>query len=233
MGELISSHDENFHDLEQELGLVGANRVHKIDSQALNENDMIDKLYNDDFDDTEDSEPSYDHLPYPDLAKRYKSGEVLSDDDVDFIANITLETLREVLKFFEAEDSHIDEYEGGRGELIFDIMNPELAILIGRHGKTLESLQLMVSTIVNKKLGFRFPIVIDIESYKNRRQRKLEEIAFNAVARALKQRRAVKLHPMSSYDRRIVHLTLRGHKKVITYSEGEEPERRIVIQPKF
>lgn len=195
------------------------------------ENLQLDEAFDEESKDAVE-EVSYDHLPYPELARRYKSGEPLSDEDIDFIANIAVDTLRTVLKFFDAEDSQIDEYEGGKGELIFDVMNPDLAVLIGRHGKTLEAIQLMVSTIVNKKIGFRFPVVVDIESYKNRRQRKLEDIAFNAADKALRQRRAVKLHPMSSYDRRIIHLTLRSNKRIVTYSEGDDPERCVVIQPK-
>lgn len=202
-----------------------------IDSQA---EDFEYEEDEQEFDNSEAEEEleqlSFDHLPYPELARRYKTGEGLTDEDIDFIANISLETLKQVLEFFDAEDSVIDEYEGGRGELIFDIMNPDLAVLIGRHGKTLEALQLMVSSIVNKRIGFRFPIIIDIESYKNRRQRKLEDIAFNAAERAVRTRRPVKLHPMSSYDRRVIHMTLRSNKRVSTYSEGEEPERRVVIQ---
>lgn len=225
MSEVTFSYDEN----NQEKDSCELEQGYEINSEALNVGYLISVPYDEDDGDTEDSVESYDHLPYPELARRYKTGENLSDEDIDFIANMTLATLKETLTFFGAENSQIDEYEGGRGELIFDVINPELAILIGRHGKTLEALQLMVATIVNKKLGFKFPIVIDIESYKNRRQRKLEEIALNAVNRAIKQKRTVKLHPMSSHDRRIIHLTLRGHKKVSTHSEGVEPERRVVI----
>lgn len=169
---------------------------------------------------------------FADIAQRYKNGEELTDADIDRIADCSLEVIRAILKFFDAQDSQIDEYEGDNGELIFDITNPDLAVLIGRHGKTLDAIQILVSTIINKKLNFRFPVVIDVESYKNRRKEKVVQLALSCASKAINQRRTVKLHPMSAYERRLIHLTLRGEKRVNTYSEGEEPERRVVIQPR-
>lgn len=170
--------------------------------------------------------------PYADIEARYKGDEGLSDEDIDVIADIALEIIREILSYFDAEDSSIDEYEGDNGELIFDVINPDLAVLIGRHGKTLDAIQVIVSTLVNKRLNFRYPVIVDIESYKNRRKQKLEGLAFSAAKKAVSQNRVVKLHPMSTYERRLIHLALRNNKSVQTYSEGDEPERRIAIQPK-
>lgn len=187
----------------------------------------------DDYEDTEDTvEVNDPNSPYADIEARFKAGEELSDQDIDTIADIALGIIREILSFFDAEDSNIDEYEGDNGELIFDVINPELAVLIGRHGKTLDAIQVLVSTLVNKKLNFRYPVVVDIESYKNRRKQKLESLAFSAAKKAQTTKRVVKLHPMSAYERRLIHLALRNNKNIQTYSEGDEPERRIVIAPK-
>lgn len=109
-----------------------------------------------------------------------------------------------------------------------DISGGDLAVLIGRHGRVLDSLQLLVSSLLSKKLGFHFPIVVDIEGYKNRRKQKVQEIALTAAARAKRTGR-VHLRPMSAYERRLVHLTLLNDEQVVTHSEGEDLERHVVI----
>ncbi len=168
---------------------------------------------------------------FVEVARKYKAHESLSDEDLDLIADTAIEVLRTLLGFFGADGATIDEYDGSDGELIFDVSNADLALLIGRHGKTLESLQYMFSAIVHSKLGFKFPVVVDIESYKTRRRAKLESIAKSSAARAVQRGQEVRLHPMKSYERKIVHLTLRGNPDVITHSEGQEPNRCVVIVP--
>ena len=168
---------------------------------------------------------------FAEVARKYKAHESLSDDDLDLIADTSIEVLRTLLGFFGAEGATIDEYDGGDGELIFDVSNADLALLIGRHGKTLESLQYMFSAIVHNKLGFKFPVVVDIESYKSRRRAKLEAIAKSSAVRALQRGQEVRLHPMKSYERKIVHLTLRSNPNVVTHSEGQEPNRCVVVVP--
>lgn len=168
---------------------------------------------------------------FAEVARKYKAHESLSDADLDLIADTSIEVLRTLLGFFGAEGATIDEYDGGDGELIFDVSDADLALLIGRHGKTLESLQYMFSAIVHNKLGFKFPVVVDIESYKSRRRAKLEAIAKSGAARAIQRKQEVRLHPMKSYERKVVHLTLRSNKGVVTHSEGQEPNRCVVIVP--
>jgi len=155
----------------------------------------------------------------------------LSEEELDNIADNALEVIRQLLGFFDAEDATIDEYEGEEGELIFDIVGENLAVLIGRHGKTLDALQFLVSSIVTKRVGIRHPIIVDIEGYKHRRKQKLQEIAKSSAARAIRLKREVRLHPMTPYERRIVHITLREDRRVSTESEGEEPNRLIIIKP--
>ena len=121
------------------------------------------------------------------------------------------------------------EYEGDEGELILDVTAPDLAVLIGRHGRTLESLQTMFSLLVSRRLGFRYPVSVDVEGYKSRRHDKVISMAHSAAARAVRQHSTVSLPPMSAYERRLVHIALRENKKVDTHSEGSDPERRVVI----
>ncbi len=147
------------------------------------------------------------------------------------MADTTIEALRSVLGYFGADEAEIDEYEGEDGELILDIVGDNLAVLIGRHGKTLDSLQFLVSAMVSKKLGFRYPVVIDIEGYKQRRKQKIVSVAKSSAARAIRQKHEVSLRPMNPYERRIIHIALREDRRVMTSSEGIEPNRYVVIKP--
>lgn len=166
---------------------------------------------------------------YPEIAAHYKVGLELTDEELDTVADVAISVVRSILSHFDADDSPIDEYEGDEGELILDITAPDLAVLIGRHGRTLESLQTLVSLLVSRKLGFRYPVSIDVEGYKSRRHDKVISMAKSAAARAVAQGRSVNLPPMIAYERRLVHIALREDDRIDTHSEGVDPERRVVI----
>lgn len=155
----------------------------------------------------------------------------ISEDELDTIADTAISVLQDILKYFNVGEVTIDEYEGDDGELILDITGDDLAILIGRHGKTLDALQFLVSTITVRTIGFRYPVVVDVEGYKNRQRQKLESIARSSANRAVSQHRSVKLRPMTPYERRIVHITLRDDDRVETASEGEGSARHVVVLP--
>lgn len=155
-----------------------------------------------------------------------------TDEEIDEVADTAIAVLQDILKYFELGEVTIDEYEGDEGELILDITSDNLAVLIGRHGRTLESLQFLITSILYRKLGFRYPVVIDVEGYKSRQRQKIEDIAYSAAQRAVEQDRRIKLRPMTPYERRIVHLYLRNDDRVETKSEGEGHARRVVIIPR-
>lgn len=156
----------------------------------------------------------------------------LTDEELDKVADTAIEALQGILKHFDVGEVTIDEYEGDEGELILDITGDNLAILIGRHGKTLDALQFIISAITTRTLGFRYPVVVDVEGYKNRQRQKLEDIARSAAHRAVSQDRSIKLRPMTPYERRIVHLALRDDADVETASEGEGSARHVVVLPR-
>ena len=156
----------------------------------------------------------------------------LTEEELDKVADTAIDALQGILKHFDVGEVTIDEYEGDEGELILDITGGNLAILIGRHGKTLDALQFIISAITTRTLGFRYPVVVDVEGYKNRQRQKLESMAQSAAARAVNQGRNVKLRPMTPYERRIVHLALRDNDDVETASEGEGSSRHVVIIPR-
>ena len=155
----------------------------------------------------------------------------LTEEELDRVADTAIDALQGILKHFDVGEVTIDEYEGDEGELILDITGDNLAILIGRHGKTLDALQFIISAITTRTLGFRYPVVVDVEGYKNRQRQKLESVAQSAARRAVAQQRNVKLRPMTPYERRIVHLCLRDRDDVETASEGEGSARHVVIIP--
>lgn len=155
-----------------------------------------------------------------------------TDKEIDEVADTAIAVLQDILKYFELGEVTIDEYEGDEGELILDITGDNLAVLIGRHGRTLESLQFLITSILYRKLGFRYPVVIDVEGYKSRQRQKIEDIAYSAAQRAVEQDRRIKLRPMTPYERRIVHLYLCNDDRVETKSEGEGHARRVVIIPR-
>lgn len=157
---------------------------------------------------------------------------IYTDEEVDLIADTAIAALQDILKYFNVGEVVIDEYEGDEGELILDITGDDLAVLIGRHGRTLDSLQFLISSITSRKVGHRYPIVVDVEGYKSRQRQKIEGIARSAASKAFNQNRSIKLRPMTPYERRLVHIALRDDDRVETISEGEGRARRVVIIPR-
>ncbi|MEC4272056.1 R3H domain-containing nucleic acid-binding protein [Adlercreutzia sp. R25] len=156
---------------------------------------------------------------------------VVTDEMLDNIADTAIAALQDILQYFNVGEVTIDEYEGDEGELILDISGNDMAVLIGRHGKTLDALQFIVSMITVRTIGFRYPVIVDVEGYKNRQRQKLESIARSSANRAASQHRKVGLRPMTPYERRIVHIALRDDDRVETVSEGEGPSRHVVVVP--
>ena len=156
----------------------------------------------------------------------------VTEEELDAIADTAIAALPDILKYFNVGEVTIDEYEGDEGELILDITGDDLAILIGRHGRTLDALQFVVSAITVRSMGFRYPVIVDVEGYKSRQREKLESIARSTANKAASQHRSVKMRPMTPYERRIVHIALRDDDRVDTASEGEGSARHVVVVPR-
>jgi len=180
---------------------------------------------------TEKAEDEEAEAPLP-AELRADPADELSDEDLDKVADTAVTALQTVLGHFGVEGSSIEEYEGDEGEIILDVVGGDLALLIGRHGRTLDALQALVSAITNRQLGFRYPVVVDVEGYRHRRRQKIEDIARRAADRASRQHIPVRLRPMTAYERRVVHVALRDDRRISTASEGEDPFRMVVISPK-
>lgn len=106
------------------------------------------------------------------------------------------------------------------------------SLLIGKNGKNLKALSLVVSSYLNKELGRNYKFVIDVNEYKEKREHSLERLAKRVAREVATTKVEAKLDSMNSYERRIIHNTLTNNKRVYTESEGEEPNRYVVIKPK-
>ena len=184
------------------------------------------------FEDELENKLSFVPEEYKEIARKYKSGQELNDNELDKLADTAISIVRELLSFFQAENANIDEFVGSDNELILDINNEDLALLIGRHGRTLDALQYIFNLIYAHEIGFRYPIVLDIEGYKNRRKQKIESIAVRSAQRCKSMNIPIHMHPMKPYERRLVHMVLKNVSGIHTHSEGEEPNRHVVIVPK-
>lgn len=177
----------------------------------------------------EDSQSSADPINTEEVVEEDEL--IVTDEMLDTIADTAIAALQDILQYFNVGEVTIDEYEGDEGELILDISGKDMAVLIGRHGKTLDALQFIVSMITVRTIGFRYPVIVDVEGYKNRQRQKLESIAHSSANRAASQHRKVGLRPMTPYERRIIHIALRDDDRVETVSEGEGRSRHVVVVP--
>ena len=133
---------------------------------------------------------------------------------------------------FEAMDMDVViavSYDETEKSLDIDLSGEEMGLLIGKRGQTLDSLQYLVSLVVNKGLEDYIRVKVDTENYRQRRKETLENLAKNVAFKVKKTRRPVSLEPMNPYERRIIHSALQNDKYVTTHSEGEEPFRRVVV----
>lgn len=112
------------------------------------------------------------------------------------------------------------------------INSKDLGYLIGYRGETLYAMQSILSAIASKGNQNRIRVILDIEGYKAKREKTLEELAEKVAKTVIRTRKPVKLEPMQAYERKIIHSKLQGNPKIETISEGQEPHRRIVISLK-
>ena len=137
--------------------------------------------------------------------------------------------LKDVLEAMDLEVVITVKYDEAEKNMEIDLKGDDMGVLIGKRGQTLDSLQYLVSLVVNKESEGYIRVKVDTEDYRNRRKATLEGLAKNISYKVKRTKRAVSLEPMNPYERRIIHSALQNDKYVTTHSEGDEPFRHVVV----
>ena len=137
--------------------------------------------------------------------------------------------LKELFRVMEEEIEIDTDFNYQDNELGVSLSGGDMGVLIGKRGQTLDSLQYLVSLVVNKHRDVYIRVKLDTENYRERREQKLKSLARNIAHKVRKTRKPVSLEPMNPYERRIIHSALQRDPYVTTFSEGEDPFRHIVV----
>lgn len=133
-------------------------------------------------------------------------------------------------KVFSAMDMIVKiNVEVDEEEVKVDLIGDDMGVLIGKRGQTLDSLQYLLSLVINKNTENYLRVKLDTENYRERRKETLENLAKNIAFKVKRTKRPVTLEPMNPYERRIIHSALQNDRYVTTRSEGEEPFRHVVV----
>ncbi|MCL4439695.1 MAG: protein jag [Firmicutes bacterium] len=147
--------------------------------------------------------------------------------------NPTRRTNHLLKNIFKAMDIPVDVAIKEHDQMLqVSLEGPDLGVLIGRRGETLDALQYLINLAINKNQEQRRKVILDVEGYRNRREETLQKLAMRLADKAKMRGRSVVLEPMNSQERRIIHTALQGRDDIYTFSEGEEPFRKIIISPK-
>lgn len=153
-------------------------------------------------------------------------------------------TVRELSPLEKAENflkeifssMHLDvkmEREDKEESYIFNLVGEDLGILIGKHGQTLDALQYLTNLAANRGLlEEKIRIILDVENYRSRREETLRRLAVRLADKVRRTGEKVMLEPMNRHERKIIHMALQDNYRVVTYSAGDEPYRKVVIEPK-
>ncbi len=158
-------------------------------------------------------------------SKKYYLTAILKDDVIDYVKSY----LKEVTDLMNINA----EFETIKREnyIKINMISDNNAILIGKNGRTIESLQSLIRQSIQTKLGIKINVILDANGYKERQQKNIERLAVKLAKEVRKTKVEVKMDSMNSYERRLVHNCLTDFNGVTTISEGEEPNRCVVIKP--
>ncbi len=158
------------------------------------------------------------------------AGPALAEDELARLANRAEETANEILRLMGLAVT-ARAVEIGDDQAVIELSGDDIALVIGKHGDTLDALQLLTAIISNRDAHGHARVVLDAEGYRDRRKRGLEATALSYAAKAKQTGREVVVRDLKAYERRVVHMTLRDDEGVETYSEGEGRHRSLVISP--
>ncbi len=165
---------------------------------------------------------------------RRRSGPELTEDEIEEQGEVAAEFLEGLLEKMDIDADVETNYEQDHGRMYVEIWAPEgaeeeMGILIGHHGAVIESLQELVRIVVSQSTANRCMVTVDVEDYQKRHRARLAGKARDIAKRVQRSGRKEALEPMNPYDRKIVHDVVASVRGVESASEGEEPQRRVVI----
>lgn len=182
----------------------------------------------------EEVEKKADAPVIPKVSESVQSEKSVNTSNTTIVSDGSVEKkaetfLMDVFKAMNLEVSVVVKYDAADKSMDIDLSGDEMGILIGKRGQTLDSLQYLVSLVVNKDSENYIRVKVDTENYRERRRETLENLAKNIAYKVKRTKRPVSLEPMNPYERRIIHSALQNDKYVTTHSEGDEPFRRVVV----
>ena len=148
------------------------------------------------------------------------------------VTDMAEEFLKDVFAAMNMEVTMTSSMDEEEKCLNIDLAGADMGVLIGKRGQTLDSLQYLVSLIINKESEEYLRVKLDTENYRERRKATLESLARNIASKVKRTKRPVSLEPMNPYERRIIHSALQNDKYVVTRSEGDEPYRHVIVSLK-
>ena len=148
------------------------------------------------------------------------------------VTDMAEEFLKDVFAAMNMEVTMTSSMDEEEKCLNIDLAGADMGVLIGKRGQTLDSLQYLVSLIINKESEEYLRVKLDTENYRERRKATLESLARNIASKVKRTKRPVSLEPMNPYETRIIHSALQNDKYVVTRSEGDEPYRHVIVSLK-
>ena len=163
------------------------------------------------------------------VKEEVKPAKASSNVNADECIKKANDFLKDVFGAMNMEVNVNSKFDADDNVLDVELSGAEMGVLIGKRGQTLDSLQYLISLVVNRDCDDYIHVKVDTENYRERRKATLENLAKNISYKVRKTRQSVALEPMNPYERRIIHSALQNDRYVTTHSEGDEPFRRVVV----
>ena len=185
-----------------------------VEEVVVSEDESFEEDFEDDFEDEEDVEVS--------------ENEETTVDRLEEAAHVTKAYLEGIANTYGAEATATVEVRRDRMTFVFD--TDKQGLLIGKHGKILNALQVLAQVSVHRFVKGRISVQVDVGDYRQRRSETLQQIAERTARKVLKTKQPVYLEPLPAYERKQIHAALSKNKRISTHSEGKEPHRYLVVE---
>ena len=185
-----------------------------VEEVVASEDESFEEEFEDEFEDEEDVEGS--------------ENEETTVDRLEEAAHVTKAYLEGIAKTYGAEATVAVEVRRDRMTFVFD--TDKQGLLIGKHGKILNALQVLAQVSVHRFVKGRISVQVDVGDYRARRSETLQQIAERTARKVLKTKQPVYLEPLPAYERKQIHAALSKNKRISTHSEGKEPHRYLVVE---